>query len=74
MQGVFTEMQSVLIQVIPYDKTNAADYDQKHDRDQDNGVIVPACQGRKRFITAHQIKSGIAKCRNGVENTIVNTL
>ena len=61
-------MQLVFANVIPRQKSNAAGYDQEHDRDIDHRILDITGKGRIQIIVRSQnVKPGVAKGGDGVK-------
>ncbi|MPM52116.1 hypothetical protein SDC9_98872 [bioreactor metagenome] len=68
MQMQIFKSESAFYQIIPYNKPDAAYYNQRGNGEDDEGVVIKARQGGKRRPGAHQVKARIAKCGHGMKH------
>ena len=74
MRAVSAETEAVNGNVVPNDKAEAPDDDQKHYDPADERVAVEVRQRRSAAVVAHNIETGVTEGGNGVENTAPDPL
>ena len=68
LHSITVEMQLVFANVIPCQKTNAAGYDQEHDRDIDHRILdITGERGIQVMVRSQNVKPRVAKGRDRVK-------
>ena len=67
-------MKTVPAYIIPYNKPDSSNNNQRHYHQIHQPVVIVIHQRAIRTLTPHEIKSRVAKGGNGMENPKINSL